>query len=154
MMITLPVGLGALNLASFELDARLAADTLPIADLPLCRALLMNDSRYPWVVLVPRIASVSEVFELSPEEQTQLWQEATQLGAAMKKVFHGDKLNIATLGNVVSQLHIHVVVRYADDASWPASVWGNGTPEPYELTQQGERREQLLAQIEGLALPT
>lgn len=141
-------------MASFELDARLAADTLPIADLPLCRALLMNDARYPWVVLVPRVVSVSEVFELSPEEQAQLWQEATQLGAAMKKVFHGDKLNIATLGNVVRQLHIHLVVRYTDDASWPAPVWGNGAPEPYELDQQGERREQLLAQIEGLALPT
>ena len=112
----------------------------------------MNDARYPWVVLVPRVASVSEVFELSQEEQAQLWQEATQLGAAMKEAFQGDKLNIATLGNVVSQLHIHLVVRYTDDASWPAPVWGNGTPKPYELAQQGERREQLLAQIEGLSL--
>jgi len=139
-------------LATFELDPRLEADTLPLADLPLCRALLMNDARYPWVVLVPRVASVSEVFELSQAEQAQLWQEATQLGAAMKEAFQGDKLNIATLGNVVSQLHIHLVVRYNDDASWPAPVWGNGTPEPYELAQQGERREQLLAHIEGLSL--
>ncbi|GGC86163.1 HIT domain-containing protein [Vreelandella lutescens] len=139
-------------MATFELDPRLAADTLPLADLPLCRALLMNDARYPWVVLVPRVASVSEVFELSQEDQTKLWQEATQLGAAMKEAFHGDKLNIATLGNVVSQLHIHLVVRYTDDASWPAPVWGNGTPTPYELAQQGERREQLLAQIAGLTL--
>lgn len=139
-------------MATFELDPRLAADTLPLADLPLCRALLMNDARYPWVVLVPRVASVSEVFELSQEDQTKLWQEATQLGAAMKEAFHGDKLNIATLGNVVSQLHIHLVVRYVDDASWPAPVWGNGTPTPYELAQQGERREQLLAQIAGLTL--
>lgn len=139
-------------MATFELDPRLEADTLPLADLPLCRALLMNDVRYPWVVLVPRVASVSEVFELSQEEQAQLWQEATQLGAAMKEAFQGDKLNIATLGNVVSQLHIHLVVRFTDDASWPAPVWGNGAPKPYELAQQGERREQLLAQIEGLAL--
>ncbi|MCO7228955.1 HIT family protein [Halomonas sp. CnH100-B] len=139
-------------MATFELDPRLEADTLPLADLPLCRALLMNDARYPWVVLVPRVASVSEVFELSQEEQAQLWQEATQLGAAMKEGFQGDKLNIATLGNVVSQLHIHLVVRYTDDASWPAPVWGNGTPKPYELAQQGERREQLLAHIEGLSL--
>ena len=139
-------------MATFELDPRLEADTLPLADLPLCRALLMNDARYPWVVLVPRVASVSEVFELSQAEQAQLWQEATQLGAAMKEAFQGDKLNIATLGNVVSQLHIHLVVRYNDDASWPAPVWGNGTPEPYELAQQGERREQLLAHIEGLSL--
>ena len=139
-------------MATFELDPRLEADTLPLADLPLCRALLMNDARYPWVVLVPRVSSVSEVFELSEEEQAQLWREATRLGAAMKEAFQGDKLNIATLGNVVSQLHIHLVVRYNDDASWPAPVWGNGTPKPYELAQQGERREQLLAQIEGLSL--
>ncbi|XKG77524.1 HIT family protein [Vreelandella aquamarina] len=139
-------------MATFELDPRLEAETLPLADLPLCRALLMNDSRYPWVVLVPRMASVSEVFELGQEEQAQLWREATQLGAAMKEAFHGDKLNIATLGNVVSQLHIHLVVRYTDDASWPAPVWGNGAAKPYELAQQGERREQLLAQIEGLTL--
>ncbi|PCF95114.1 HIT domain-containing protein [Vreelandella nigrificans] len=137
---------------TFDLDSRLATDTFPLADLPLCRALLMNDARYPWVVLVPRVASVSEVFELSTQEQAQLWREATMLGEAMKEAFHGDKLNIATLGNVVSQLHIHLVVRYRDDASWPAPVWGNGTPEPYELTLQGQRREQLLAQIGRLTL--
>lgn len=137
---------------TFELDPRLEADTLPLADLPLCRALLMNDARYPWVVLVPRRASVSEVFELSQDEQAQLWRETIAIGAAMKEIFHGDKLNIATLGNVVSQLHMHLVVRYTDDACWPAPVWGNGSPEPYELALQGSRREQLLAQIEGLKL--
>ena len=152
MMLVQPFGLGALRLATFELDSRLEADTFPLADLPLCRALLMNDARYPWVVLVPRVASISEVFELSQAEQAQLWQEATQLGAAMKEGFQGDKLNIATLGNVVSQLHIHLVIRYTHDASWPAPVWGNGTATPYELAQQGERREQLLAHIESLTL--
>lgn len=136
----------------FELDPRLEADTLPLADLPLCRALLMNDARYPWVILVPRSGSVSEVFELSQDEQAQLWRETIALGTVMKETFHGDKLNIATLGNVVSQLHIHLVVRYIDDACWPAPVWGNGSPEPYELALQGSRREQLLAQIEGLKL--
>ncbi|RUR34961.1 HIT domain-containing protein [Vreelandella andesensis] len=137
---------------TFKLDPRLEADTLPLADLPLCRALLMNDARYPWVILVPKRDSVSEVFELSQEDQTQLWRETVALGAAMKEAFHGDKLNVATLGNVVSQLHIHLVVRYADDVSWPAPVWGNGSPEPYERALQGSRREQLLAQIEGLKL--
>lgn len=137
---------------TFALDPRLEADSLPLADLPLCRAVLMNDARYPWVILVPRVPSVSEVFELSQADQEQLWRETTALGAAMKEAFHGDKLNIATLGNVVSQLHIHLVVRYQDDASWPAPVWGNGSAKPYALTQQGERREQLLAQIGGLTL--
>ncbi len=135
---------------TFELDPRLEADTLPLGDLPLCRVLLMNDARYPWVILVPRAVAVSEVFELSQENQTQLWREATALGTMMKEAFHGDKLNIATLGNVVSQLHIHVVVRYQEDASWPAPVWGNGDPVPYDLSLQGERRAQLIAQLEGL----
>lgn len=137
---------------TFHLDPRLDEDTLPLTDLPLCRALLMNDARYPWVILVPRVASVSEVFELSEPDQAQLWREASLLGEAMKTAFNGDKLNIATLGNVVSQLHIHLVVRHLDDASWPAPIWGNGSAEPYGLNQQGKRREQLLAQIEGLTL--
>lgn len=133
----------------FELDERLAADTFPVADLPLCRVLLMNDSRYPWVILVPRQASISEVFELSAQDQQQLWREATQLGEAMKTALAGDKLNIATLGNVVSQLHIHVVIRRHNDATWPAPVWGNGSPSAYELDDQADMRAQLTALIQG-----
>ncbi|MGO1430042.1 MAG: HIT domain-containing protein, partial [Halomonas sp.] len=82
----------------FELDERLAADTFPIANLPLSRVLLMNDARYPWVILVPRHASISEVFELPADDQQQLWREATQLGEAMKTALEGDKINIASLG--------------------------------------------------------
>lgn len=134
----------------FELDERLAADTFPVADLPLCRVLLMNDARYPWVILVPRQASISEVFELSVTDQQQLWREATQLGEAMKTALAGDKLNIATLGNVVSQLHIHVVIRRHNDATWPAPVWANGSPNPYDLDDQADMRAQLTALIQGL----
>lgn len=135
---------------NFELDERLAADTFPIADLPLSRALLMNDARYPWVILVPRHASISEVFELSADDQQQLWREATQLGDAMKTALGGDKVNIASLGNVVSQLHVHVVLRRHGDATWPAPVWGNGSPTPYDLDGQAQLRDQLLALIHGL----
>ncbi|MBT2773770.1 HIT domain-containing protein [Halomonas sp. ISL-60] len=135
---------------NFELDERLAADTLPIADLPLSRLLLMNDARYPWVILVPRHASISEVFELSAHDQQQLWREATQLGNAMKATLGGDKVNIATLGNVVSQLHVHVVIRRHGDATWPAPVWGNGSAKPYDLDGQAQLRDQLLALIDGL----
>ncbi len=134
----------------FELDERLAADTFPIADLPLSRVLLMNDARYPWVILVPRHASISEVFELPADDQQQLWREATQLGEAMKTALKGDKINIASLGNVVSQLHVHVVLRRHSDATWPAPVWGNGSPEPYDLDGQAQLRDQLLALIDGL----
>ncbi|TVP51526.1 MAG: HIT domain-containing protein [Halomonas sp.] len=135
---------------NFTLDERLLADTLPVADLPLCRLLLMNDARYPWVVLVPRHADISEVFELSATDQQQLWREATQLGEAMKTALGGDKLNIATLGNVVSQLHVHVVVRMHTDATWPAPVWGNGSPQPYDLDGQVQMRDRLLAYSQGL----
>ncbi|NYT74477.1 HIT domain-containing protein [Halomonas sp. QX-2] len=134
----------------FELDERLAADTLPIADLPLSRALLMNDARYPWVILVPRHDAISEVFELSANDQQQLWREATQLGEAMKTALGGNKVNIASLGNVVSQLHVHIVLRRHGDATWPAPVWGNGSPEPYDLDGQAQLRDQLLALIDGL----
>tara|TARA_R100001369_G_scaffold67881_2_gene95341 strand:+ start:65030 stop:65449 length:420 start_codon:yes stop_codon:yes gene_type:complete len=137
-------------LIKFELDERLAADTLPIADLPLSRALLMNDARYPWVILVPRHDAISEVFELSANDQQQLWREATQLGEAMKTALGGNKVNIASLGNVVSQLHVHIVLRRHGDATWPAPVWGNGSPEPYDLDGQAQLRDQLLALIDGL----
>jgi len=134
---------------NFTLDERLAADTLPVADLPLCRVLLMNDARYPWAILVPRHASVSEVYELSAVDQQQLWREATDLGEAMMTALGGDKLNIASLGNVVSQLHVHVVIRRRTDATWPAPVWGNGTPKPYDLDEQARIRDLLLAHIQS-----
>ncbi|MGO1872026.1 MAG: HIT domain-containing protein [Halomonas sp.] len=134
----------------FTLDERLASDTFPVADLPLCRVLLMNDARYPWVILVPRHPAISEILELPAADQQQLWREATQLGEAMKVAMGGDKLNIASLGNVVSQLHVHVVIRQHGDATWPAPVWGNGTPEPYDLAGQAHMRDQLLAHIQTL----
>jgi diadenosine tetraphosphate (Ap4A) HIT family hydrolase len=140
------------HLNDFTLDERLAADTFPIAELPLSRVLLMNDARYPWVILVPRFADISEVFELPAADQQQLWREATQLGGAMKTALGGDKINIAALGNVVSQLHIHVILRRHTDATWPAPVWGNGSAEPYEPASQAALRDQLLALVNGLAV--
>ncbi|MGM0544547.1 MAG: HIT domain-containing protein [Pseudomonadota bacterium] len=139
-------------MALFELDDRLAGDTLPLCDLPLCRALLMRDARYPWVVLVPRRAALSEVFELSDSEQLQLWREASQLGQAMKTAFGGDKLNIATLGNVVSQLHMHLVIRRHDDAAWPAPVWGHGMPEAYSPGEEHAMQARLTELIAALEM--
>ena len=115
----------------FSLSERLAADTHVIADLALCRVLLMNDARFPWLILVPRRAGIVEVSDLDADDQARLWREATQLGSAFKAALGGAKLNLATLGNQVPQLHLHVIVRYRDDAAWPGPVWGVGTPEPY-----------------------
>lgn len=134
------------------LDPRLEADTLPVAELPLCQVRLMNDSRFAWLVLIPRRPGVSEVFELSSVDQTQLWKEATALGRAMKECLGGDKLNLATLGNVVAQLHLHVIVRKHDDDAWPAPVWGHGRAQPYDADGQAAMRDLVQAQIDGLAL--
>ena len=132
------------------LDPRLDADTFPITELPLSRVLLMNDARFAWLILVPRRSGASEVSDLDAADQAQLWREAAQLGDALKQALGGDKLNIAALGNVVSQLHVHVIVLHRDDAAWPAPVWGHGEAEPYDLDALAAVRDRVLALVEGL----
>lgn len=139
-------------MTSIELDERLVQDSYPVTELPLCQLRLMDDARFPWLVLIPRRNAVSEIFDLNEEDQQQLWREATLIGKMLKTLVKGDKLNIASLGNVVAQLHVHVVVRRRDDAAWPAPVWGNGEPEPYDLDGLASMRDHLLAQIEALKL--
>jgi len=115
----------------FTLDSRLAADTLPIGDLPLCSALLLDDARFPWFVLVPRRAGVTEVTDLSDEDATALMGEIRVATRVMLELGKPDKVNVAALGNVVSQLHVHVVGRFRSDPAWPGPVWGHGTRAPY-----------------------
>lgn len=132
----------------FSLDPRLQQDTLTVGDFPLCRLLLMNDAQYPWFILVPRRAAVSELFDLDANDQLTLWQETTTLAAALKDSFAADKMNVATLGNMVSQLHMHVIVRTRADAAWPAPVWGKLPAQPYSEAQLAEvlaRLRRLLA---------
>lgn len=127
----------------FALDPRLQQDTLPIGDFPLCRLLLSNDSNYPWFILVPRREAISEIFQLDVADQQMLWQETTALAQWLKDSFDADKMNVATLGNVVSQLHMHVIVRKRDDAAWPAPVWGKLAAKPYTAEQVDAIRERL-----------
>ncbi|MGN8275274.1 HIT domain-containing protein [Pseudomonas sp. SMV71] len=127
----------------FALDPRLQQDTLPIGDFPLCRLLLSNDSNYPWFILVPRRESISELFQLDDGDQQQLWKETTALAETLKDSFDADKMNVATLGNVVSQLHMHVIVRKRDDVAWPAPVWGKHPARPYTEVQVAAVRERL-----------
>lgn len=108
----------------FVLDSRLQQDSLVLGEFALCQLLLSKDANYPWFILVPKRAGVSELFELDAAAQQQLWQETTRLAEALKASYGADKMNVATLGNVVSQLHMHVIVRLRDDAAWPAPVWG------------------------------
>jgi len=108
----------------FILDSRLRKDTLPVGELPLSLVLLMNDRTYPWLILVPRRPDVREIFELSDQDQGQLLRESTQLARILSEICRPDKLNIAALGNMVPQLHLHHIVRYSTDPAWPAPVWG------------------------------
>lgn len=127
----------------FLLHPRLESDGIFLADLELSRLLLMNDARYPWCILVPRRDDLGEIYELEPADQQQLWQESATLGQAMMEAFGGDKLNIAALGNLVPQLHLHHIVRYLDDEAWPGPVWGVGTPRAYTPSQLDEVRQRL-----------
>jgi len=117
--------------AHFALDGRLAADTRHVASLPLCEVLLMNDTRYAWLVLVPRRAGMVEIADLAATEQHTLWNEVNQAAAALRACAPCDKLNLGALGNIVRQLHVHVVARIEGDAAWPGPVWGSGPAQAY-----------------------
>jgi diadenosine tetraphosphate (Ap4A) HIT family hydrolase len=134
---------------TFALDTRLAADTLPVGDLPLCRVLLMRDRRYAWLVLVPKREGLVEVADLSAEERAVLWQEVDTAAEALRAVAPCDKLNLGALGNIVRQLHVHVVARVEGDAAWPGPVWGHGAAEPY-TEGEAERRVAALRAALGL----
>jgi diadenosine tetraphosphate (Ap4A) HIT family hydrolase len=121
---------------SFQLHPRLAADTEFVADWPLCRLLLMNDARFPWLILVPRRPDLVEVTDLGEEDRRLLMAELVRAGKAVRACPGVTKLNIGALGNLVPQLHIHVVGRHAGDAAWPGPVWGFGRPEPYAPARQ------------------
>lgn len=127
----------------FELDYRLEGDCVEIGSLPLCRILLMKDANYPWVILVPQREDVSEIYHLDLESQEQLIWESSFVAERLMETFDGDKMNIAALGNVVPQLHIHHVVRREDDAAWPNPVWGAVAPKAYLASALDERVESL-----------
>lgn len=131
----------------FALHPQLAADTFLVAELPLSCMLLMNDSRYPWCILVPRRTGVREIHELSDADQQQLLRESSRLGRAMVAAFGGDKLNVAALGNVVPQLHVHHIVRFQTDAAWPAPVWGKFPAMPYDDDQRAATIARLKARL-------
>ncbi len=119
----------------FELHPQLAKDCVEVGDFPLSKVLLLNDSNYPWIILVPRREGIQEIFQLSEEDQRQLLAESSSLSAAMAAQFHADKMNVAALGNRVPQLHIHHIVRFKNDASWPSPVWGAVAAKPYNKTE-------------------
>ena len=127
----------------FSLHPRLAADTVLVADWSLSRVLLMNDARYPWLILVPRREALVELHDLNIEDRAILIEEIARASGALKSLTGAAKINVGALGNLVPQLHIHVVARKPGDAAWPGPVWGQGAPAPYESAA----REALLKEL-------
>ncbi len=120
---------------NFVLHTQLANDSVFIADWPLCQLRLINDSNYPWFILVPRRANIRDVIDLSDEEQSQLWLESAKLSRLMRQKFSPEKLNLAALGNMVPQLHLHHIARFTTDVAWPAPVWGKVERVPYNESE-------------------
>lgn len=131
----------------FELHPQLAADTHPLATLGLCDLRLMDDANYPWLILVPRLAEASELIDLDPDQRQALTEEIDRIGRALRDTFRPDKLNVAALGNMVPQLHVHVIARFHADPAWPAPVWGRVDARPYSPEQLVDRINQLQAAL-------
>ena len=132
---------------TFVLDERLARDTFLIGDWPLSRVLLMNDARWPWFILVPRREDMVELIDLEPADQTQLMDESSRIARFLKSYARADKINVGALGNIVRQLHLHIVARVVGDPAWPGPVWGYGAPTAYD---DGAARALIAAVREGL----
>lgn len=122
----------------FALHPRIAADTVPVLDLALSRVLLMNDRTYPWVVLVPMREGTAEIHDLEPPDRAALMEEIARAAKVLMEMTSADKMNVAMLGNIVPQLHIHVIARFHHDPAWPRPVWGMVPPTPYDRDEMAE----------------
>lgn len=118
-------------MATFELHPQLEADTIDVGALKLCRILLMNDASYRWLILVPAVAGVREIHQLTPGDQQQLMQEIAFVSRQLERLTNADKMNVAALGNMVPQLHVHVIARFENDPAWPGPIWGKVPATPY-----------------------
>ena len=137
----------------FELHERLAADTHSLGQSALCEVRLMNDRTWPWIILVPAVSGIREIYQLTADQQMQLLKESSALSKGMMELFEGDKMNVAALGNMVPQLHLHHIVRFQEDPAWPGPVWGTQAPVPYSDEELKRVIEKLQPVLELLALP-
>lgn len=135
----------------FQLHPQLAMDCFTVCDLPLSRILLMNDAQFPWFIQVPKRIGVADIIDLNEQDQSQLWRESALLSESIRALFKPDKLNIAALGNMVPQLHIHHIGRYKADIAWPKPVWGQVAAQPYTEQIRIERIEQMRIALKELA---
>lgn len=136
-------------MSAFVLDAQLQRDCLFVTDLPLCRLLMMDDARFPWFLLVPRIPGARDAIDLDTGDYHRLWEESADICRAVRTAFAPYKLNVAALGNQVEQLHVHHVARYPGDAAWPAPVWGVGETQRCDDALSQQRRAELLDALAG-----
>ncbi|MGV8937974.1 MAG: HIT domain-containing protein [Allorhizobium sp.] len=140
---------GRTLLDTFTLDDRLLRDSQLLIRLGLCELRLMRDSRWPWLVLVPQRVGVSEIFDLTPLDQAMLTFEQNTVAAALKNITGATKINVGALGNIVRQLHVHIIARVEGDPSWPGPVWGYQTAIPYAADQQDAFTQKLLEALES-----
>ncbi len=132
---------------TFQLHPRLEQDCIAIGSFELCRLLMMNDSQYPWFILVPERADLQEIYQLSKTERELLTEESSYLAENLAVFYQADKMNIAAIGNMVPQLHIHHIVRYKSDKAWPAPVWGKFDAVPYTEQQIAENLVRIKSQL-------
>lgn len=122
---------------SFSLHPQLETDTLPVGELPLCRVLLMNQRHFPWIILVPKRENMRELFDLAAADYALAMEETRRMSLLLADITRADKINVAALGNIVPQLHIHIIARFKNDAAWPNPVWNCGVKtEPYDTHPQ------------------
>jgi diadenosine tetraphosphate (Ap4A) HIT family hydrolase len=134
-------------MTTFVLHPQLEKDSVLVAKLTLCSVRLINDINYPWLILVPQVAGISDIIDLSDAQQQILWQESALVSRVLKHLFTPDKLNVAALGNMISQLHLHHIVRYKDDISWPRPVWGQVPSKLYSNQQLSKQIELIRIEI-------
>lgn len=141
-------------MSEFELDPRLAGDSVALADIGAIHVRAMATAPWPWLVLIPRHPEAVELYDLPRAINAELWALAYALGPILKREFGGDKLNVGALGNVVSQLHLHLIVRQVGDPGWPSPVWGRNEPElsPEATAERQQRLHQCLGALAGQAL--
>ncbi|MBX3725617.1 MAG: HIT domain-containing protein [Xanthomonadales bacterium] len=136
-------------MSDFLLHPQLLTDSHPVCELALCSVRLVDDARFPWLILVPRQPFLRELMDLAAEDQLALLKEVNRAGRVLQRLYPADKLNIAALGNMVPQLHVHVIARRRDDEAWPRPVWGVGDPRPYAPDRLGRDLADLAAALTG-----
>lgn len=142
-----------MNLPTINLDPRLESDSSPIINLTLCQIRLHHNAAFPWILLIPQQEGLSEIIDLCPPNQLVLMQEIALCSEIMRDVFNPKKLNIASLGNIVPQLHVHIIARYTTDGAWPNPIWNSGVTESYRVDAINERIIQLKSVFENRICP-